>query len=435
MSDASPELRAFLEGAATYRTTGSDLAARRLFRSPFSGVRNEIAAAILTVGQPGEPLGEAIGHERVALSATDRDAVFTFAERLAVLRDATESRDARRVFELPESAEAARSTTDDVTAGERLHLRPAVAPEIPATIRSNPPHFSASSLNTLVECRRKWFYRYLCCAIEDRGSSASFYGKVFHAALEALHKEFPRPGEVPAQTLRSKLQGYLNSAFDHHRNNFETPVEFELQRRRAQRTASRYVDWLASAAAAAPFTVIGCELQVKLELEGYAFVGYIDRLDRDDRTAGVTVIDYKTGAIAATAEEYREKVRQFKEFQLPFYYWARSAQGDRVTTLALVPLKDALSEVTPIALEVVPLTAKAALSGAERASRSRGTAGTISIEELERARVRMIELCREVTSGDVQRFAETLDASACRYCAYEIACNSRPFPIEERFAR
>lgn len=428
MAKSSAELRAFLDAAAAYRTTGSDAAARRLFRSAFSGVRNEVAAAILTVGQARETLAQTIAHERVALSASDRDTIFVFSSRLAALSDTAQPCDVREIFGLPNEQETASARAPaPLTLAQPLRLRPSVAPETPVAIGSAPAHFSASSLNTLIECRRKWFYRYLCGAIEDLGSSASFYGIVFHAALEALHKEFPRPAEVSAQTLRTKLQGHLNTAFDRHRNDFETPIEFELQRRRAQRTALRYTDWLIEQAAAAPFTVIGCELQVKLDLEGYPFVGYIDRLDRDDRTAGVTVIDYKTGAIATTAEEYRDKVRQFKEFQLPFYYWARTDQGDRVTRLALVPLKDALYEVAPIALEVVPLPAEK--------SRSRSTTGTISIAELEGARSRMIELCREVTSGAVQRFAETQDAAACRYCAYEIACNNRPFPIEERFAR
>ncbi len=279
----------------------------------------------------------------------------------------------------------------------------------------------------LAECRRKWFYRYLCGAIEDEGSSASFYGIIFHNALEALHKEFPRPADVSPQTLRSKLQGYLNSAFDRHRGHFETQIEFELQRRRAQRTAIRYVEWLTAQAAAAPFSVIGCELEVKLDLDGFSFIGYIDRLDKDDRTAGISVIDYKTGTIVASAEDYRDRVRRFKDFQLPFYYWARTAVGDRVTRLALIPLKDALDDVAPVTLEVVPLSLDA--------TRSQSTFGRISIEELERARTRMVEMCREVSAGFLERFDETTDAAACRYCAYEIACAGRPYPLENHFAR
>ncbi|MBV9148665.1 MAG: PD-(D/E)XK nuclease family protein [Candidatus Eremiobacteraeota bacterium] len=424
MSRPPSELQAFVEAAQAYRMTGSDLAARRMFRSVFSGVAQDVAAAVLTVAAPNEKLEDAIASGRVVLSSSDREAVTKFMNRLPELRADADDQASRRIFGLPEDSATTTGSTD---ATHPLTFRAAVPPEPSVAITAVPSHFSASSLNMLAECRRKWFYRYLCGAIEDEGSSASWYGIIFHDALEALHKEFAHPGDVPLQTLRSKLQGYLTSSFDHHRGKFETQIEFELQRRRALRTAVRYVEWLCAQAKAAPFTVIGCELEVQLDLEGFSFIGYIDRLDRDDASAAISVIDYKTGKIAATAEEYRERVRQFKEFQLPFYYWARTAEGDRVARLALVPLKDALGEVMPLSLEVVPLSIDA--------SRSKSTHGRISIEELERARARMIELCREVSAGALEYFAETKDAAACTYCAYEIACIGRPYPLENPFAR
>ncbi len=302
-----------------------------------------------------------------------------------------------------------------------------VLPEAAAGVRTNNPRFSASQLNTYVECPRKWYYRYMCAAIEDRGSSASFYGTAFHAALEALHAEFPQPANADPRELARKLEGYVNNAFDRHRNSFETPVEYELQRRRATRTARKYVQWLVAEAKRAPFTVIGCEMSAALQMEGYDFIGYIDRLDRDDRTGAVSVIDYKTGSIATTAAQYREKVRQFKDFQLPFYYWARTEAGDRVSRLALVPLKDALLDVRPVALEVVPVAAEVA--------RSQSPTGVIPIGELERARQRMLEICAELTSGSTSSFPVTDDPAACGYCAYKTACAARPYPEEERFGR
>jgi RecB family exonuclease len=200
-----------------------------------------------------------------------------------------------------------------------------------------------------------------------------------------------------------------------------------LQRRRATRTARKYVEWLVAEAKRAPFTVVGCELSAELQIEGYDFIGYIDRLDRDDRTGAVSVIDYKTGSIAMSASEYRQKVRQFEDFQLPFYYWARTEQGDRVARLALVPLKDALLDVRPIVLEVVPVPAEAV--------RSQSPTGVIPLSELERARRRMIELCAELTSGNTQHFPVSDDPSACVYCVYKPACAGRPYPEEERFGR
>lgn len=383
-----------------------------MLRSPFSGVTPGMAGAYATLASRAKSLADLIARETLPCSMQEREALLSFA---AGLRDES-------ITDQPEMPPAAELSSPQ----EFALLQPSQAE--PATgVRTHNPRFSASQLNTYVECARKWYYRYLCAAIEDRGSSASFYGTAFHAALEDLHAEFPQPGTADPAELDRRLEGYINAAFDRHRSLFDTPVEYELQRRRAQRTARKYVEWLVAEAKRAPFTVVGCELSAALQIDGYDFIGYIDRVDRDDRTGAVTVIDYKTGSIAISASEYREKVRQFKDFQLPFYYWARTEAGDRVSRLALVPLKDALLDVRPIALEVVPVPADLA--------RSKSPTGVIPVGELERARDRMLQLCAELTSGTTQTFAVTDDPAACVYCVYNTACANRPYPEEERFAR
>lgn len=383
-----------------------------MLRSPLSGVPHEVAGAYATLFARERSLLDLIARERIACGMSGREALIAFTASL---------REAKFEFET-ETLEGPASSD-----GAEFALLEPVASEPKSGVRTHSPRFSASQLNTYVECPRKWYYRYLCSAIEDRGSSASYYGTAFHAALEDLHGDYPQPSLVAPEELDRKLQGYVNAAFDRHRNLFETPVEYELQRRRAVRTARKYVEWLVAEAKRAPFTVVGCELSAELQIDGYDFIGYIDRLDRDDRTGAVTVIDYKTGSIAMSAMEYREKVRQFKDFQLPFYYWARTSEGDRVSRLALVPLKDALLDVRPIMLEVVPVSADVV--------RSQSPTGVIPIGELERARTRMLELCAELTSGTTSDFPVTDDPSACTYCVYKTACKDRPYPEEERFAR
>jgi len=228
-----------------------------------------------------------------------------------------------------------------------------VAPEPQTPVTSRRAVFSASALNAYAECERKWFYRYVCAAVEDKGSSASFYGIAFHAALEEFHATYARFERGDQAALASFLDYCLSTSFDRHRTRFDAPVEFELQKRRARRTGKRYVSWLLERARKAPFEVVGCETATDVKLGDYSFIGYIDRLDRDDATGAVTVVDYKTGAIAKSANEYLADVLALREFQLPFYYWARTAAGDTVTRLSLVPLKDAMLDVEPIELTVV----------------------------------------------------------------------------------
>lgn len=400
-----------------HRTNGRTLLLR-LLRSPCSGVPHDVGAAYATLALRSGELLEAIERGDLALPPDERDSVLRFAHRVRRVRSLEGEPDSALrdgiagAFELPvldcmpeENAEAPER--------KALQLAEPAPPEEPAGVAPWQRHFSASALNTYAECRRKWFYRYACGAIEDRGSAASAYGSAFHLALEDFHAEYPRPVSADEAAMRRRIRECVTWAFESHRNGFETRVELELQTRRAQRTAQRYVDWLLVQEKEAPFEVLGREVPAELDLEGRPFVGYIDRLDRDERSGGVAVIDYKTGNISATPSEYVEKIRTFRDFQLPFYYWARTAAGDRVTRLVLIPLKDALLDVRPVALQV---------------------GGNVSVDELERSRARMIELSAQLSSGETRRFETTQDAAACTYCAYALACASKPPSEAQRFS-
>lgn len=429
----SPDARAFLRSAQRWCRTGSESELAAMLRLPQSGVPHDAGAAYATLAARAGRLLESIDEGRVGLPAHERDAAVAFATRARRVRHAAEALDDDALCD----AIAAAFALDDATPPPRdggpreadaFELADASEPEPPAGVRGRQRHFSASSLNTYAECARKWFYRYACGAIEDPGSSAAAYGTAFHSALEDFHGEFPRPRRTDEAAMRRRVAECVVWAFERNREGFATAVEFELQRRRAQRTAQRYVDWLLAQEAIAPFEVIGREVPANIELGGQEFVGFIDRLDRDERSGGIGVVDYKTGSIATSAAEYRDKIRRFRDFQLPFYYWARTAAGDRVIRLALIPLKDALLDVRPISLEIVagPVT---------ESRRSDAPAGTIAIADLERARTRMIDLSGDLASGTTARFEVTEDPSVCAYCAYATACGRKPPDAPDRFAR
>jgi PD-(D/E)XK nuclease superfamily len=431
----SRSARAFLTDIVRWCRTGSEDALARAIRSPHSKVPHDVAAAYATLAGRAGALLEAIERERLALPVADRDAVFAFAERArrayAAAQDAATGDDVRALAKAAFSLEdilppPARSSSDESDASR--DLAEPVKREAGAGVRARSQHFSASALNAYAECERKWYYRYVCAAVEDKGSGAATYGTAFHLALEDFHAVYPRPRAAEEREMRDAVTADVKWAFERNRDGFETPVEFELQLRRAQRTAQRYIDWLLAQERRAPFEVIGREVPANIELGGHNFVGFIDRLDRDERSGTVAVVDYKTGNIAASAAEYREKVRTFRDFQLPFYYWARTQAGDRVSRLALLPLKDALLDVRPIELEVT-------IGRDDSKTRRDAATGTISVSDLERARSRMIEVCDRLTSASIERFAVATDPSACTYCAYAFACAAKPAAPEEKFGR
>jgi RecB family exonuclease len=415
------QARSFLADAIRWHRTGSEVFLLHLLRCPLSGVAHDVAAAYATIGRRSGSLLEAIDRERLALPPQDRERMLRFARRARRVREFTSEGEALRLaiareFDLSSydiflSANRRRRAVPSDRGGE-FELAEPLVPEEPAGVPAWRSHFSASALNTYGECARKWFYKYSCAAVEDPGSSASAYGSAFHQALEDFHGEFPRPKRTDEASMRRRVRECITWAFERNRDGFETPVEFELQARRAQRTAQRYVDWLLAQEREAPFEVLGREVPAEIDLEGHAFVGYIDRLDRDERSGGIGVIDYKTGNIATSVAEYCDKVRRFRDFQLPFYYWARTAAGDRVTKLVLIPLKDALLDVRPIVLHV---------------------GKNIGIAELERSRARMVELSDRLASGSVRHFQPSEDPAPCEYCAYAVSCAKKPFPEARRF--
>lgn len=414
------ERRAFLSTAVHWCRTGDKAGLERLVRSPYSGVDRDVAAAYATLASRGLDLLEAIDAQRLAVPAADRDALLAFAGRLRrLLERAPELEDEPLeaaicdVFHChPERSTEGAKSKDAPPSGD-VELAATVDREPPGPVFARQRHFSASALNAYGECARKWFYRYACGAVEDRGSAASAYGTAFHSALEDFHGEFARPSARDEDAMRARIVEYVNWAFERHRDGFETRVAFDLQVRRAQRTAQRYVDWLLAEAKRSPFAVIGREVPANVELGDQTFVGFIDRLDRDERTGTVAVVDYKTGSIATTAAEYRDKIRKFEDFQLPFYYWARTAEGDRVGRLALVPLKDARLDVRPVVVEIDPAVT----------------------QDLERARSRMIDVSSDLASGRARTFDATHDPEACTFCAYAQACAQKPPPERERFGR
>ncbi len=302
----------------------------------------------------------------------------------------------------------------------------ALPPEPARPVATPNRPLSASALNMFVDCRRRWFFRYVCDPIEEPDSPAASYGTAFHAALEKFHAEFPRPGEEFRAEMAQRLDALIVAAFDRARSTFATAVEVELQKERARRTAARYIDWLCERARQLPFEVVGIERRVAPTIGGHQFVGFIDRLDRLDLDGSIAVIDYKTGSIAESAKEYRERVRRFEDFQLPFYYWSQELACERVSRLALLPLKDHTVPIVPIELEVV---------GASAAPRDNGARGTISILDLERARERMVEIGNEIRGERIDRFAASDDPEACAYCIYTLSCTARPQAEPERFSR
>jgi len=296
--------------------------------------------------------------------------------------------------------------------------------------------FSASRLNTFAKCPRRFFFEYLCDAVEDPGSVHTTYGKVFHEALEALHREIRVPSQVAANAIFERLESELDAAFGRARTQFASELEYAVCRVKARAVGEHYVRWLSREAAARPMEVRDIEVLGRFSSGGHSFVGYIDRIDHPLDGGPVTIYDYKTGRIASDPNKYLHSVRSGEEGQLALYWAMRRAQRDAVARMALISIRDPREPVWLLALDVVESEPTSRRETGE--TNERDVNGVIRIlctpADLEASIAALIARCDALTGGRVEHFGAGEDPP-CSFCAYGRACRERPLEPERIFAR
>ncbi|MBV8282339.1 MAG: PD-(D/E)XK nuclease family protein [Candidatus Eremiobacteraeota bacterium] len=301
-------------------------------------------------------------------------------------------------------------------------FRPLVAP---------PMTFSASRLNGFVKCPRRWFYEYLCDAVADEGSAAATYGKVFHEALEALHRMIKRPADFSGNFILERLHEELDLAFARNESEFASRLELEVSRSRARGVAAHYVRWLSSQAREHPMQVEAVESLQRWTMGGYEFVGFIDRIDRPVEGGPITIYDYKTGRIEQDPNEFVASVRRGDEAQLALYYTVRRMRGDDVGRLALVSLRDPRDPVWVLALDMTDDEGRAVEQRDERSGVVRAMCRPSDIAAGVDALLARADL---LTKQGLEHYEPGTDPP-CMHCDYARACRERPDDGERVFAR
>jgi RecB family exonuclease len=304
-------------------------------------------------------------------------------------------------------------------------------PEPPRRLIAPPMAFSASRLNGFVKCPRRWFFEYLCDAVEDEGSAAATYGKVFHEALEALHRIIRVPPDWSGNSILERLHAELDLAFDRNREEFASPLEFEVSRLKARAVAAHYARWLHAEAQDQPMQVEAVESLQRWSIGGHEFVGFIDRIDRPIGGGPITIYDYKTGRVDEDPQEYVAKIRSGEEAQLALYYTVRRMRGDDVGRLALISLRDPRDPVWVLALDMLDADG---IAVAERATRTGVVRGTCTPADMEAGVQQLLARADALTQTGTEHFEPGVDPP-CSYCAYARACRERPAEGERVFAR
>lgn len=293
---------------------------------------------------------------------------------------------------------------------------PAVLQELHDRFITGKGTFSASSLNSYIDCPLQFYYKHVRKIKEQdevtEEVDANIFGDIFHLVMNRLYTPFRQQlvtRETLAQLRRDKrlLEQLTVAAFQE-----KGIEEIEGENAILKNLVLRFVDrTLEVDGALAPFTFLGAEEKrdgrVTLP-DGRAvrLFGYIDRLDAT-RADSIRVVDYKTGSVARK-DDCRDVDRIFDRslsprpyiaFQLYFYALLMSRQPD-AGTAQFYPCVYALRDI---------------FQGAPEAH-------AIEPEKLAHFAERVQALVEEIFDPETPFAGDCADEKICGYCPFKRLC-------------
>ena len=190
-------------------------------------------------------------------------------------------------------------------------------------VRKHPKaFFSPSALNAYLDCRLRFYFRYVAgLKLPDEVTAeidSALFGTIFHRSAELVYTDLTAHGqEISKEDLERllknevKLQDYVDRAFKEkffHVEENERPEYNGTQLIHARVIASYLRQLLRNDLQYAPFRMEGMEQEVKEVMEintptgklPVQIGGTIDRMDSKDDT--LRIVDYKTGGVPKTPE-------------------------------------------------------------------------------------------------------------------------------------
>ena len=293
--------------------------------------------------------------------------------------------------------------------------------------------FSPSALNTYLDCRLRFYYRYVAgLKAPDEVSAeidSALFGTIFHRSAELVYQDLTANGkeirrEDLEQLLRNdvRLQAYVDTAFKEeffHVPAGEQPEYNGTQLIHSKVIASYLRQLLRNDLQYAPFRMEGMEQKVTetLEIETPSGMlplnigGTIDRMDSKGDT--LRIVDYKTGGTPKTPESIEQLFtpadnRPNYIFQT-FLYAAIMCrkQGLKVAPSLLYIHRAASESYSPVIEMGAPHQPKVPVNN-------------FAFYEDE-FRERLSALLQEIYNPE-EPFTQTEDAKKCEYCDFKRLC-------------
>lgn len=289
---------------------------------------------------------------------------------------------------------------------------------------------SPSALNDYIECRLKFYFRYVARIREPREVEeeldARVLGNFLHRVMELFYQNIMRRKgtnkveKADFDDYETSINALIDQAFiSNYRLNPEKPVVYEGQRLVVKEIVKRFVDRILKMDREyAPFTLEALERRdlaysIRVDSHGHPVVILGGSIDRADRKGDVVrVIDYKTGKDELKFSDVpslftRGLNRNKAAFQTFLYTLLYKKNVVRYANVKLVPGL----------MNRVNLFSEDFVFGLQHASGSLQDATPLLAEFEDHVK----KLLSEIYDPSVP-FDQTEDRDVCRFCAYSQLC-------------
>lgn len=279
--------------------------------------------------------------------------------------------------------------------------------------------FSASSLNSYVNCKLQFYFSRILklktTPNAQHAIEANIFGKIVHAVLEDLYKPFLN-NTIAADVLSDSIK---QLHFDMQKYFLEYLHAGDLQNGKnllilnvAEQYVRQFVKADVSYLKKQRRSLVGVEQEltstIQLEDRLIHLKGIIDRLDKDEASGGIRIVDYKTGKVAPNdlvLKDWGDLLntdKQNKTFQVLFYAYLYDQAGQTTTEIetGIYSLRSFTNGfMTPALPEKLSLR-----------------------EGLYHFEIQLKALLSDLFDPDSD-FDQTKQALTCNYCDYKNICN------------
>ena len=165
---------------------------------------------------------------------------------------------------------------------------------------------SASTLNSYLACPAKFYYQVVegLKAADEVSESldASMLGNVFHHVMQKLYGTQPSYSRADIEAMKKdteRIRRLIRAEVLDQMHSIEVTgrnlVLENILEGYVKETLAHDIQLLKDAGSEG-FTIIGLEQKVFCEIDGFRFIGFVDRLD-SYRQGEVRIVDYKTGKV------------------------------------------------------------------------------------------------------------------------------------------